>query len=69
MDKTKNQEPQPAVVRGHELKCPVCGNRQFRTKRVLLNTTVMTLLDLDWANRNANCYICSNCSHIMWFAE
>ena len=69
MEKFENQEPKSIVIKGYELKCPVCNNRLFRTKRVLLNTTGMTFLNLDWANRNANCHICSNCTHIMWFIE
>jgi hypothetical protein len=69
MDTNEKLEPQSVVVKGYELKCPVCNNQQFCNKRILLNTTVMTLINLDWANRNANCYICSNCNHIMWFAE
>lgn len=69
MDKFENQEPQSFVVKGYELKCPICNNRQFRTKCVLLNTTAMTFLNLDWANRNANCYVCSDCNHIIWFYE
>jgi predicted nucleic-acid-binding Zn-ribbon protein len=69
MSKFENQEPQSFVVKGYELKCPICNNRQFRTKQVLLNTTAMTFFNLDWANRNAKSYVCSNCTHIMWFME
>ena len=69
MSRFTNQEAQPAVVKGHELKCPICNNGYFRTRRVLLNTPVATFFGFDWANRNAKCYICSNCTHIMWFLE
>lgn len=69
MEKFEDQESKTFIVKGYELKCPVCNNRHFRIKRVLLNTTAMTFLNLDWANRNANCYICSNCTHILWFME
>ncbi len=69
MSKISDQDPQSFIVNGNELRCPICNNRHFRSKRVLLNTTAMTFLNLDWANRNANCYVCSNCNYILWFHE
>jgi hypothetical protein len=33
----------------------------------MLNTFWATLFDLDFVNRNADCYVCSDCTHIMWF--
>lgn len=67
MSNFSNKEPQPFNVKGIDLKCPVCSNDKFRTKQVLLNTAAMSFFNLDWANRNANCFICSECTHIMWF--
>jgi predicted nucleic-acid-binding Zn-ribbon protein len=61
------QEPQTVEVKENELICPVCGNKYFRTRQVLLNTTVATFFNLDWANRNATCFVCSECTHIIWF--
>jgi hypothetical protein len=49
------------------LKCPVCGGDTFWHREAQLNTRVMTLLDLDWANPRGDCYICTNCRHIQWF--
>ena len=63
----KKSEPLTVEVKGHELKCPVCGNIYFRTKHVLLNTTLATFFNLDWANRQATCFVCSDCTHIFWF--
>ena len=63
------QEPKPISIKGIDLKCPVCNNDQFRTKQILLNTSAMSFFNLDWANRNASCFICSNCTHIMWFFD
>jgi predicted nucleic-acid-binding Zn-ribbon protein len=65
--KRKPKEPQPVTVKGIQLKCPVCSNDRFHSKRVMLNTTMLTFLDLDWANREAQCFICSDCTHISWF--
>lgn len=67
MSSFSNKEPQPYTVRGIDLKCPVCNNDQFTTRRVLLNTPGMTFLNLDWADKNASCFVCSNCTHILWF--
>lgn len=63
----KKSEPQTIAVKGHELKCPVCGNKYFWIKRVLLNTPLATFFDLDWLNRRATCFICSDCTYIFWF--
>jgi hypothetical protein len=67
MNLFKKSEPNTVSVKGHELKCPVCGNEYFWTKRVLLNTALATFFNLDWANRNATCFVCSDCTHISWF--
>jgi predicted nucleic-acid-binding Zn-ribbon protein len=64
----KKSEPQTIAVKGHELQCPVCGNKYFWIKRVLLNTSLATLFDLDWLNRRATCFICSDCTYIFWFS-
>ena len=63
----KEEEPQNVDVKGIELKCPVCNNKLFWTKRAQLNTAVASFFNLDWANRSANCFICSSCTHISWF--
>jgi len=51
-------------VNNAKLVCPCCGSTEFEHRRVLLNTTVATLVNLDWANSNASAMICDNCSHI-----
>lgn len=63
----KKEEPQTYSVKGHSLRCPVCGNVYFWTKKVQLNTTMATFFNLDWANKNATCFVCSDCTHILWF--
>jgi len=67
MNLFKNKEPLTVEVKGRELRCPICSNNLFWTRRALLNTSVATFFNLDWANRNANCFVCSNCTHISWF--
>jgi len=47
--------------------CPICGADRFTQGRSLLNTRGLTFLRLDWANREADNYICASCGHILWF--
>ncbi len=54
-------------VAGVRVKCSHCGNVHFDEGDALLNTTGLTLLGLDWANRTANLLICTNCGHVEWF--
>ncbi len=61
------QEPQTFQIKGHELKCPICSNNLFTVRQAQLNTATATFFNLDWANRSASCYVCSECTHISWF--
>jgi hypothetical protein len=63
----KKEEPQTIEVKGHGLRCPVCNNAYFWTKQAQLNTAMATFFNLDWANRSATCFVCSDCTHISWF--
>ena len=56
-------------LHGHKLTCPICGSTQFWTRKSLLNTRGLTLMELDWANKQAVNYICATCDYIMWFFE
>lgn len=59
--------PQIIEIMGTPLTCPICANTNFWTRRAQLNTSVATFFNLDWANRTATCYVCSECTHISWF--
>lgn len=65
----KKTEPQPIFILGNQLHCAVCRNELFFVRRAQLNTSVATFFNLDWANRSATCFVCSNCTHISWFLE
>ena len=60
-------DPEPVQIGGRPLTCHVCGHTQFRRRKAKLNTTWMTLFDLDWLNRSADCYVCDNCGYVHWF--
>jgi hypothetical protein len=63
----KKTEPQTVEIKGHELRCPVCNNNRFWIRQAQLNTATATFFNFDWANRSADCYVCSECTHISWF--
>jgi hypothetical protein len=63
----KKEEPQPVTVYGNDLKCPVCGNNKFYKDRALMNKSMSTFFRMDWTDRSAFCFVCSNCTYIFWF--
>lgn len=54
-------------IAGEMLVCPHCGGIDFEQSEAQLNTAGLTLLGLDWANRNASIFVCMNCGRIEWF--
>jgi hypothetical protein len=56
-------------VAGVPVRCAHCGGKKFDSGTALLNSSGMTFLGLDWANRSANLLICTKCSHINWFLQ
>ncbi len=63
----KKKEPQTVEVKGHELICPICANKYFWSRQVQLNRSITTFFKLDWTDRSATCFICSECTYIFWF--
>lgn len=63
----KAKEPQPVQVKGHDLSCPICSNNYFWTRKAQLNTSVASFFGMDWADRSATCFVCSECTYIFWF--
>ncbi|PRX63082.1 hypothetical protein B0I32_11172 [Nonomuraea fuscirosea] len=61
-------EPQPVTLpHGANLRCDTCQNELFEQHRWKLQTTGMTFMNLDWANRDASCFVCTVCRRIHWF--
>ena len=54
-------------VAGNTLECPVCRHNEFWTRQTLMNTVGLTFFNLEWANKKATNYVCSNCGNVMWF--
>lgn len=59
VESLSNEDAAERIVDGHQLKCPICGNTQFWKRRTLMNTPGMTFFGLDWANKQAENYVCS----------
>lgn len=66
-DNLDQDEPVERTLQGHKLKCPICGNPKFWKRKNLMNKPGMTFWGLDWANRQAENYVCDTCGYIMWF--
>lgn len=49
------------VKPGAPLECPICSGAEFVEGKAQLNTSVMTFLNFDWANRSAYYYSCVGC--------
>ena len=64
---SKEEVPVKVHVHGKPLHCRICDNNQFYKRKAQLNTQLATFFKVDWWNRSAFCYVCSNCSHIDWF--
>lgn len=60
-------EPEKIKIDNIELHCEICKNDTFLKREAQLNTAVATFFNFDWANRVANCYVCSNCGYVHWF--
>ncbi len=56
-------------VGDHSLVCPVCGHDEFNRRSMLMNTSGMTLMNMDWLNDSACVLVCKQCSRIELFAE
>jgi predicted nucleic-acid-binding Zn-ribbon protein len=54
--------------RGTEFRCLVCGGVKFKQREIKMNTTGMSLLNLDFANRSATGVICASCGFVHMFA-
>jgi len=66
---SKDKTAAQVFVKGKKLKCTICANDKFHHREALLNTKAGSLLNLDWADKSAHCYVCSNCTNIQWFLD
>jgi hypothetical protein len=57
------------LASGQPLSCLVCGGRRFTRREIKMNTTGMTFMDLDWANRSGDGAICRSCGFVHTFLD
>ena len=62
-----NRQSKEIIIKENKLACCVCNYDKFSFRETLMNTPKMTFLKLDWANKRAKNYICSNCGFVHWF--
>jgi len=55
------------TINGFELECPVCKHDKFWKRKTLMNTPAATFFGVEWANKEAQNYICNRCGYIYWF--
>jgi len=55
-------------VAGRQLACLVCEGTEFSYREVKLNTSGMSFMNLDWANKSGVGAICDGCSYVHTFA-
>ncbi|MGA3094953.1 MAG: DNA-binding protein [Bryobacteraceae bacterium] len=52
---------------GRPLTCTVCGGAHFHERSSLLNTRAAAFFNVNWANKEATNYICTQCGYVFWF--
>jgi len=66
---TKEKDVQEFLIQGKKLECAICKRTLFWTRKTLMNTSGMSIMGLDWANKNATNYVCNNCGYVFWFLD
>jgi hypothetical protein len=68
-DKATGLERQygPIMVAGRQLACQVCRHGEFWQTQAQLHTPVASFLNMEFANRLADCAVCAQCGYVHWF--
>lgn len=61
--------PPAYSIAGRTVRCPHCGEDKFLASTALLNSSVLTLVNLDWLDRSATVLVCAECGRIEWYAQ
>ena len=56
-------------VANKPVRCTHCSGETFEQGSALLNTSGMTFLHLDWANKSATTLVCTECGKLEWFLK
>jgi len=66
-DELTGQKGDVLTVKGQNVACPICGHDRFTERTSLLNTRGAAFFHLEWANKEAYNYICTQCGYVLWF--
>ncbi len=66
---SQSMGPGEYAAAGREVACPHCGFAEFAEGSAQLNTSGMTFVGLDWANKSATTLACTNCGLVQWFLK
>ena len=66
--KPLNRQDAELYLGRRRLSCVACGATRFDYREVLMNTSVLTFLELDWANKSALGAVCRDCGAVPRFA-
>ena len=61
------EEPQKRKIRDCFIQCPICGGEEFSARRISTQTKTDILVGREYWSETATNYICSTCTHILWF--
>ena len=56
-------------VAGRRFQCLVCAGTGFSYREIKLNTSGMSFMNLDWANKSGTGVICDACGYVHTFAK
>jgi predicted nucleic-acid-binding Zn-ribbon protein len=59
-------EAREVAVAGHPLRCQVCEFTRFYRREARL-TAGASFFGQDWANSQAECFVCEQCGYVHWF--
>ena len=65
--KSATEKADVQTMNGVTLECPVCKHDKFWMRKTLMNTPAATFFGVEWANKEAQNYICNRCGYIYWF--
>ncbi|MBT8078372.1 MAG: hypothetical protein KJO31_07325 [Gammaproteobacteria bacterium] len=56
-------------VLGKRVQCAHCGSDRFAAREILLNTWLLSLLNLEWLDAGSTVLTCHKCGRLTWFSQ
>lgn len=64
---TESADAREHRVAGRALRCPICGGGRFWTRIAQLSAPGKKAADASGLGREAECYVCEACRHLLMF--